>query len=190
MRTFIPKDVKLIPPEAKRVFQGVIYDVYQWPQEMFDGSTATFEMLKRPDTVRVLAIKDDKIVVQEQEQPHAGFFYDLPSGRHDIEAEDELAAAQRELLEETGMAFNTWKLIQAFQPHTKIEWLVYTFLATDFESEVPQKLDAGEKITVTLKTLDEIKALLEDPNARYLAKDIFESTQIMDELFALPDIRI
>ena len=69
MRTVVPVNVDLLPAQAQRVFKGVIFDVYQWQQEMFDGTTETFEMLKRPDTVEVIAIKDDKLVVVHEQQP-------------------------------------------------------------------------------------------------------------------------
>ena len=185
MRSFVPDCVKLMPKQARRVFKGVIFDVYQWEQELFDGTRTTFEMLKRPDTVRIIAIKEGKIVVLEQEQPSFGLFYDLPSGRHDVETENELAAAKRETLEETGMIFSTWKLLDVEQPQTKIDWLIYTFLANDFVSETEQKLDAGERITVTLKTFDEVKGLLNNPKVRYLARNIFDKVSSLDELAAV-----
>ena len=31
-----------LPEQAKKVFDGEIFDVYQWDQEMYDGSTETF----------------------------------------------------------------------------------------------------------------------------------------------------
>lgn len=52
-----------IPSEATKVFDGVIFDVYQWQQKMFDGSIETFEMLKRVSTVGIIAIKDDKLAL-------------------------------------------------------------------------------------------------------------------------------
>ncbi|KKP89624.1 MAG: NUDIX hydrolase [Candidatus Moranbacteria bacterium GW2011_GWC2_37_73] len=33
-----PKSTQLIPEHAKKVFSGTFFDVYQWEQEMFDGS--------------------------------------------------------------------------------------------------------------------------------------------------------
>lgn len=189
MRDFIPSDAKLLPVQATRVFQGEIFDVYQWPQELYDGSTATFEMLKRPDTVKVIPVRDGTFVVQEQEQPQLGFFYDFPGGRHDVEAETELEAAQRETLEETGMRFASWKLLKVEQPYVKIDWLVYTFLATDFVDEQPLSLDAGEKITNTLKTFAEVKDLLNDPSCRYLAKDLLREVDSLEALLQMPDIR-
>lgn len=168
MRKFIPSYAKLIPPEAELKFSGIIYDIYQWPQKLFDGSTTTFEMLKRPDTVKIIAIKDDRLIITKQEQPRKDAFYDFPGGRVDKEDANELAAAKRELLEETGMSFKTWKLVKVEQPFNKIDWLVYTFLATDFISQTAQHLDGGEKIEVLEMTFDEVKQLANSPQSRYL----------------------
>lgn len=189
MRTIVPKNAKLIPDDAKLAFKGVIHDIYQWEQAMFDGTYETFEMIKRPDTVKVLAIKDDKIVILEQEQPGDPPYYDLPAGRHDVESEDELAAAKRELLEETGMTFKNWKLLDVTQRHAKIEQFIYIFLATGFEAQTGQKLDAGEKITVRLLDFDSVKELLADPKARYLPKDLLDRVDSLDELLRLPEYR-
>src|SRR3989344_6006543 len=91
-----------IPPQAKRVFKGVIFDVYQWEQKMFDGTTTTFEKLKRPDTVVVFPIlPDGRILLTEQEQPGKQLFIGATGGRVD-ENEDILESAKRELLEESG----------------------------------------------------------------------------------------
>ena len=189
MRTIIPENARLLPPQAKRVFEGVIYDVYQWEQEMYDGSSQTFEMLKRPDTVSVIGIQDEKIIVLEQEQPSVSLFYDLPCGRHDIASETELEAAKRELLEETGITFKSWKLINVVQPHTKIDWFVYTFLATDFEKQVPQALDSGEKITIMWKSLGEIHELMEDQRAKFLKDSLFSDVYSIEELLDAPEFK-
>ena len=185
MRTILPPKAKLVPKQAKRVFQGIIYQVYQWPQKMFDGSYKTFEMLKRPDTVEVLAVKDGRIVILEQEQPGKPLFYDIPSGRHDGDNEDELAAAKRELLEETGMTFRKWKLLAVAQPVSTIERFTYTFLASDFEHQAKQQLDAGEKIKVKLLDFEGLLQLTDNPKARYLPKDILETAGSVEGLLAL-----
>lgn len=186
MRTIIPKNARLLPDTAVRVFEGQIFDVYQWQQEMFDGTTETFEMLKRDDTIKVLAIKDDKIIVLEEEQPPHSPFIDIPGGRHDVDIESELDAAKREMLEETGMKFRNWRLIKIEQPHSKIDWFVYLFLATDFESQTKQKLDAGEKIEIRLQSLDEVKKLLADQRNRHLPKEILEKAGSLEQLKIYP----
>jgi ADP-ribose pyrophosphatase len=188
MRTILPPKARTIPNQANLVFKGAIFDVYQWQQEMYDGSHVTFEMLKRPDTVQVVAIKDHKLVVINESQPSSpDFYHSLPGGRHDIDSETELEAAQRELLEETGMTFANWRLIAVTQPIAKLEWFVYTFLATDFESQVPPKLDAGEKIEVKLLDRDTALALSHTTRPGYLPNNLLEQVQDIDELLKLPN---
>lgn len=188
MRLFTPEDAKSIPNDAKMVFRGEIFDVYQWPQKMFDGSLATFEMLRRPDTVKIIAIRETpdgpKVVFTKQRQPRKDWFYDYPGGRVDDDDADELAAAKRELLEETGYSFRNWKLIRARQPFSKIDWLVYTFLATDFESKADQRLDSGEQIEVMEVDVAEAVKLLSDPASKVWDAD-FDDLEYMKNLPAL-----
>jgi ADP-ribose pyrophosphatase len=187
-RTVLPPKARLIPPEAKMVFKGEIFNVYQWQQKMFDGSSETFEMLKRPDTVVILAVKNNKIVVLDEEQPSIPPFIGLPAGRHDKEGETELQAAQRELAEETGMHFKTWRLLAVNQPVSKIEWFVYVYLATDFDKEVPQKLDVGERVIPKLVSYEELLLIIDDPKTRFMPKDLIKSAGSAEGLVALPDV--
>jgi len=61
---------------AKKVFQGEIFSVYQWPQEMYDGTVQTFEKLKRPDTAIVIATTSEgKFLVSKQSQPSRPEFW-------------------------------------------------------------------------------------------------------------------
>src|ERR1700745_3312240 len=122
-----PESKQPIPPDAKRVFKGVIFDAYQWEQPQYDGSVKTFEKLKRPDTVVVIAVTpENKILISHQEQPGKPAFIGLLGGRVD-EGEEPLAAAKRELLEESGYESQDWDLFFAVQPVSKIEWGVYCF---------------------------------------------------------------
>jgi ADP-ribose pyrophosphatase len=193
MRLYTPPRAKLVPPQATRVFKGIIYDTYQWEQELFDGSKTTFEMLKRPDTVRILAVVDDKVVIIKQEQPHVGLFIDIPGGFHDKEGETELDAAKRELKEETGIECKKWKLIEAVQAHNKIEQFNYLFLAfgavdgNTLESR-KQKLDIGERVEVTYLSLEESKKICDDPIVRFLPKNILNKVNSIEELKALPSL--
>lgn len=204
MRKFVPENAKLIPKEAELVFRGKIYDVYQWPQKMYDGSTETFEMLRRPDTVKIIAIVSDveqrelalpgntglerKIIVTHQQQPRKDWFYDYPGGRMDETDENELEAAKREMREETGLIFRNWKLIDVKQPFAKIDWLVYTFLATGLERQTGQSLDAGEKIEVELATLEEINQLAQTEDSKYLRFKHFDKVRSILELEKMPEL--
>lgn len=190
MRRYIPADASLIPRQAERKFAGEIFDVYQWPQEMFDGSMATFEMLKRADTVIIIAVKDNKVVITRQRQPRKDWYYSFPGGRVDEADVNELAAAKRELREETGMMFRDWRLVNATQPFAKVDWLVYTFLATDFTEQGPQNLDGGELIEVMEVSFEELLEYCRRPDAKYLKVDLnnLGEIQSLQQLLELPAI--
>ena len=129
--------------------------MYQWEQELFDGTTATFEKLKRPDTVIVFPIlPDGKIILTEQEQPGKHPFVGATGGRVD-EGEEILDAAKRELLEESGYEAEQYILWDAQHPVSKIDWVVYTFVAKGLRKVADLHLDAGEKIKLKLVTFDE-----------------------------------
>lgn len=188
MRTYTPPDFTDIPPEATRVFKGVIHDVYQWEQKQFDGSYTTFELLKRPDTVITIPVVNEKLLLSSETQPHLGSFLNFPGGRHEYEHDDELAAAKRELQEETGYTFKNWKLLNAYQPLGHFSYITYIFLATDVLEAGPQQLDAGEKIEVVEKTLSEYKSLQYDPVLRNYHNEIFDEINSIEELVALPSL--
>ena len=134
-----------IPKQAKKVFTGEIFDVYQWPQKMYDGSTATFEMLKRPNTVQIIPVINNKIIIAHEQQPTKKSFYTLLGGRQETN-ETPLAGAKRELKEESGLTSNQWKIYQKFSPLHKIDWDLYYFIAKNCQKKYRQELDAGEKI--------------------------------------------
>ena len=187
MREYVPSEILTIPENAELVFSGKIFDVYQWPQQLFDGTTETFEMLSRKDTVKIIAIKDDKVVITCQKQPRKDWFYDLPGGRNDNPEENELAAAKREMLEETGMTFRTWKLVEVRQPFMKLDWLVYTFIATDFIAQEPQKLDAGEQIKVKEISFEELKAITETEE-RFSKYSVIDRSPTLADLLNTPSL--
>ncbi len=154
-----------LPPQAQCVFTGTIFDVYQWQQKMFDGTTETFEKLKRPDTIQIIALVGDKIMLQEQEQPGEAPFLSLPGGRVD-KGEEPRAAAERELLEETGYRTADWFLWKQTNPHMKIVWTVHTYIARHCVYVQPPQLDAGEKITTNLIPFDDFINLCHNENFR------------------------
>lgn len=148
-----------IPAHARRVFKGIIYDVYQWPQEMYDGTSATFEMLKRTDTVLVIPVINGKILVSEQEQPDKPVYFSLLGGRAD-EDEKPDETAKRELLEEAGLQVSHLELWKVYEPFSKMDWDVYVYIAKDCQKVSEQKLDGGEKVTLQEVDFDQFMELL------------------------------
>lgn len=186
--------MKKFPDNAKKVFEGIVFDVYQWEQEMFDGSTETFEAIKRIDSVTVVAVVDGKILINKEEQPGRGTFVALPGGRVDRD-ETSLEAVKRELLEETG--YLSMSLIEWFSTDAsdmaKLEWNSHYFIAKDCIKNKEIELDPGEKIEtklITLEELIEIRGQLGNRNAglknklEEISRDEVEKEKLKEILFA------
>ena len=135
-----------IPKHAKKVFKGEIFDVYQWPQKEFDGNFATYEHLKRADTVIVIPITHDKkIVLIEEEQPNKPLFLTAVAGKIEL-SENPEQAAEREMLEEIGYKAKNLNLWYSFNPVSKIDWTVYVYIAKDAKKISEPSLEPGERI--------------------------------------------
>lgn len=166
-----PQSKQPIPPQAKRVFKGIIFDVYQWEQELYNGKTAVFEKLKRPDTAIIIPVlPDGTIIIADQEQPDKAPFIGLLGGRVD-EGEESLEAAKRELKEESGYESDDWSLFSAVQPISKMDWTIFTFVARNCKKTGDQNLDGGEKVTLRTVSLDELMEMvvedkLHDPDLK------------------------
>ena len=155
-----------IPKTAKLVFKGIIFDIYQWKQKLFDGTYQTFEKSKRQDTVNVIPITTDgKIVLSKQEQPGSEPFIGAFGGGIE-DKENPLNAAKRELLEETGFKAKEFIIWNATQFIDKIDWAIYTFIAKDCSVSQEQQTDAGEKIKLIYLTFDEFMDVITQPNYR------------------------
>ncbi len=154
------------PQEAKCVFKGIIFDVFQWQQKMYDGSMATFERLKRPNTALVLPITTDgKILLIRQTQPQSSKErLSLPGGRCEPD-EDPRNTALRELKEETGFTTDDLQLLFQVSPFMKIEWTLYYYLAKKSHRVADQNLDAGERISLVYMDFEKfIELVTRDEN--------------------------
>lgn len=172
-----PKSSQPIPEDAKKVFTGQIFDVYQWEQKMYDGTTATFERLKRLDSVIVFPIMDDgSILLTEQEQPGKEKYIGATGGRVE-RGEEVLEAAQRELLDETGYIADELILWDAQNSTPKIDWPVYTFVAKGLKKIQEMNPDSGEKITLKPVSFDEFIELAtrKDFSDKKIQAKIFEA---------------
>jgi 8-oxo-dGTP pyrophosphatase MutT (NUDIX family) len=168
------EEKRLIPANARCVFKGVLNEVWQWEQELFDGSIRTYEAVRRADTVVILAVTEDKkIIVQEQESVCGYKYICLPSGRAD-RSENRLQEAKREFLEETGYVSDDWRLMETLKPPGKLVWNVHRYLAKNCRKMQDQNLDPDEKIRVRQVTFDEFLELSDDPLFRG-----FELTETM-----------
>lgn len=157
-----------IPAQAKKVFQGDIFSVWQWQQKLYDGTTALYEMLDRPDTVHTVGVlPDGKIMLTLDEQPNRPAVITPSGGRVEAgEAPEE--AAQREYLEETGYEIGELLPWHEYQVHSKISWIVHAFVGRGVRKIGEPAPEAGEKIQPLFFSFDEFLELGHNPEMRDL----------------------
>ncbi len=152
-----------VPESAKLVFEGQIFDVHQWEQELYDGSTQTFEKIARNDTAVIYPVlSDGRILLIKDSQPQRETVITAPSGRLE-EGERPEEAVTRELLEETGYEPETLIPFYTIQPYEKIDWVVNVFIGKNCKKVTEPLVQAGEKIELMPVTFDElVQLVLED----------------------------
>jgi len=155
----------MIPKKAKKVFKGIIFDVYHWEEKMFDGTYSTFEGIKRRPTVQLIAIVGDKLLLQKEEQPMFGKFISLPGGVVD-ENEKSMDAAKRELLEEAGMKASKIKFWRKTEFLKRIEWNTDYFIMKGCKKIGRQNLDSGERIEPMLVSFDKFVEIVSKEDFR------------------------
>lgn len=149
------------------VFKGKIFEVWQWKQKMFDGSSAIFERVRRPDSVTIMPVVGTRVLIQTQEQPHRPApFLSFPGGIRD-EGENPLDAARRELREESGYASDDWELWKTFGSSEKVIHIHHVFVARGCARVQEPRLDAGEKIESRLIDFGDMLALADNPDFRH-----------------------
>jgi len=122
-----------------------------------------YYVLEYPDWVNTLALTPDgKFVFVRQYRHGLGCTsYELCAGVRDPEDPSPMAAAQRELMEETGYGGGHWESYMTISanPGTQTN-LTYCFLATGVEKVSEAHLEESEELSVHLLTVDEVKTLL------------------------------
>lgn len=121
-----------------------------------------YYVLEYPDWVNVIAVTTDGQIIMEQQYRHGmGILStELPCGVAE-KGEDPLAAAQRELLEETGYGKGKWTKLMTIAPNPgSMNNLTHCYLAVGVEKIATPSLDETEELRVMLKSREEVKQLL------------------------------
>jgi 8-oxo-dGTP pyrophosphatase MutT (NUDIX family) len=140
-----------------------------------------FYVLDYPNWVNIVAITRDRHVIMIRQYRHGlgGTDFGLPAGNMDPTDTDPLAAAARELLEETGYSSANLRLVASLSPNTATHSnRVHVVLALGAEKVAAQALDPSETIEVELVPLD---AIVE----RALSGEIHQSMHITALLLGL-----
>ena len=115
-------DDALEPETSEVVYHGAIVDV---ARERWPGSEHDYDVVRHPGAAAVLPVTPDGQVILIRQFRHAvrDELVEIPAGLLDVEGEDALTAAARELHEETGYR------------HRSIEFLGGVYTSAGFANE-------------------------------------------------------
>lgn len=121
-----------------------------------------YYILEYPSWVNMVALTEEGQLVMVRQYRHGPqeVMVELPAGVVEVN-EDPAFAARRELLEETGYAFDDCKYICKLYANPATSGnLTYTYLLTGGKKVQEQELDDSEDIEVVLMSVAEAKQLL------------------------------
>lgn len=155
-KTFSNADLMELPLSESTVFKGLIFDVSRMQVKLPDSSVAQRDIVHHPGAVAVVALTDTgSICLVKQYRPSLDrITVEIPAGKLEI-GEDPLVAAQRELLEETGITAQRMALLTTIASAVGFsDELVHIYMATGLTQGTPQP-DQGEFVHTEFVPLNE-----------------------------------
>lgn len=152
---------------SKVAYDGPLFRVQTDSIREPNGKQVTRDVIRHGGSAVILAVdtsksRKDPLILLERQFRHAAqqYLYEVPAGKMDP-GEDHLAAAKRELLEETGYQAGKWsKLVRYFaSPGFLGEWM-QVFLAEDLKPGLAQP-EEDESIELQFVPLSRLLRLIE-----------------------------
>lgn len=141
------------PEAAREVYRGPIFTVLseRWP-----GSEREYDLVRHPGAAAVLPItpSGDVLLVRQFRPVIRQMLTEIPAGLLDIDGEDALTCASRELREETGFRHETIEFLGGYLASAGYtDEYVHLFLA-----QLPEEPEAGPEAGLELlrKPFDEV----------------------------------
>lgn len=160
MSNAVPGHESLLSSDT--VFTGHLLTLLRDQVQLENGRTATREVIKHPGAVAIVPLLPNGRVVMVQQYRHAAgrVLLEIPAGTLDQPGEAPLAAAARELQEETGYtAGNLTKLAAFFTAPGFCTEEITLFLATDLTPGAVNLME-DEAITLAEVALADVPALI------------------------------
>jgi ADP-ribose pyrophosphatase len=143
------------PDDARTVWQGRLFDVVveRWGEH-------EREIVQHPGAVAIVAVdSDDRVVLVRQRREAArAVLLELPAGTRE-EGEEQLATAQRELEEETGLRGGRWRELARF-------WTSPGFVQEEMTVFLAEGAEEGEASPADDEELELVRIAVADVPAR------------------------
>jgi 8-oxo-dGTP pyrophosphatase MutT (NUDIX family) len=130
---------------GETVYEGRLIDVRIEHYVHADGSEATREVVRHKGAVAIVAYDEQHVWLVRQPREAVGepALLEIPAGRLDVEGEEHLDAAKRELAEEIGRGAERWEPIMSYWTAAGItDERVHLFSATGLHEA---SADSGEE---------------------------------------------
>jgi ADP-ribose pyrophosphatase len=160
---------KVVRPKlvgSKLVYQGKVFNVFNDTLVEPNGHKHSRDVIRHNGSVVMLAVDEstnpaDPDIILERQYRHAAgqFLLELPAGTREPN-EAPLAAAKRELIEETGYRARRWTMLQRYfaSPGFLAEWM-QIYLARDLRSGVATP-ELDEQIEIVHMPLSRVMQLI------------------------------
>jgi ADP-ribose pyrophosphatase len=158
-------DVKVVSSNLS--YEGPLFRVYT-DKIRENGRELTRDVIRHNGSVVILAMDDaknkrDPMIVMERQYRHAAreFLLEVPAGKME-EGEDALAAAKRELLEETGFKAKRWrKIIRYFASPGFLGEFMQVFIAEGLTLGDAQP-EYDEQIEIEMMPLSRLLKMIDE----------------------------
>jgi ADP-ribose pyrophosphatase len=129
-----------------------------------DGSEVEREVVEHPGSVAVLAHDEEfaYLVAQPREAVEEDELLEIPAGTLDVEGEDELECAKRELAEEAELRAENWSLLHVVYPSPGVLSEKVTIFEATGLSPATGERDDDEEIEIVRLPLAEVEQALPD----------------------------
>ena len=147
------------------VYRGKIATVYKDTVRYDDdGEEAEREYVGHPGSVAMVAHDGERVylVRQPREPVDEQQVLELPAGKLDVDGEDPLACAKRELAEEIGKSASGWELLKGpyYASVGFTNEKIWIYLATELE-DAEAEADENERIEVEAVPLADLDGLID-----------------------------
>jgi len=150
--------------DSEKLFDGKFIAVRRDTFRHEDGAVVHRELVTHPGAVGVVVLDDQDqlwLVRQPREAIGVPDLLEIPAGKLDVEGEDPLEAARRELAEEIGKQAAHWDSLGAFYTSAGFaDEIIHLFLATGISDvDVRPEVEENERIDVELRPVTDLDAI-------------------------------
>ncbi|HEV2768626.1 MAG TPA: NUDIX hydrolase [Solirubrobacteraceae bacterium] len=152
------------PLDSETLHEGPIFSVHRGRFRHEDGDEVMREWVHQGGAVGIVAYDDEALylVRQPREAIERDDVLEIPAGRLDVEGEEPLQTAQRELAEEVGLAADSWLHATTYFSSTGFtDEEVSVFLATGLRRVERPETEEHERIELVRWPLADLDAAID-----------------------------